>query len=61
MSRQSGFASAFDGVDKVLNDKERAAMTLPQEQTERIQFFSSVNRDMKNEMVDKAVAEIKAA
>ena len=61
MTRQSGFSSAFEGVDKVLNDKERAAMTLPPEQVERIQFFSSVNRDMKNEMIDKAAAEIKAA
>lgn len=61
MTRQSGFASAFDGVDKVLNDKERAAMALPQEQMERIQFFSSVNRKMKNDLIDKATAEIKAA
>ncbi|MFT3834178.1 MAG: extracellular solute-binding protein [Micropruina sp.] len=61
MTRQSGFASAFDGVDKALNDKERAAMALPQEQMERIQFFSSLNRKMKNDMVDKAAAEIKAA
>ena len=61
MSRQSGFASAFDGVDTVLNDKERAALALPPEQAERIVFFSSVNRDMKNEMIDKAAAEVKAA
>ncbi len=61
MTRQSGFASAFDGVDKVLDDKERAAMALPPEQVERVQFFSSVNRAMKNEMIDKATAEIKAA
>lgn len=61
MTRQSGFASAFEGVDQVLDDKERAAMSLPQEQMERIQFFSSVNRAMKNEMIDKATAEIKAA
>lgn len=61
MSRQSGFSSAFDGVDKALNDKERAAMSLPQEQVERIKFFSSVNRAMKNEMIDRAAAEIKAA
>lgn len=61
MTRQSGFASAFDGVDKVLDDKERAALTLPSEQMERIQFFSSVNRDMKNEMIDRATAEIKSA
>ncbi|MBK5569854.1 extracellular solute-binding protein [Ensifer sp. 2YAB10] len=61
MTRQSGFSSAFDGVDKVLDDKERAALALPPEQVERIQFFSSVNRDMKNDMIDKATAEIKAA
>jgi spermidine/putrescine transport system substrate-binding protein len=61
MTRQSGFTSTFNGVDKVLNDRERAASTLPEEQIQRIQFFSSVNRDMKNELIDRAVAEIKAA
>ncbi|WEZ85791.1 extracellular solute-binding protein (plasmid) [Rhizobium sp. 32-5/1] len=61
MTRQSGFASAFDGVDKVLSDRERAANALPAEQMERVVFFSSKNRDMKNEMIDKASAEIKAA
>ena len=34
---------------------------LPPEQVERITFFSTVNRDMKNQMLDRAVAEIKAA
>ena len=61
MTRQSGFASAFEGVDGVLSDKERAALALPQEQMERIQFFSPINRKMKNDMIDKATAEIKAA
>lgn len=61
MTRQSGFASAFEGVDGVLTDRERAALALPQEQMERIQFFSPINRAMKNDMIDKATAEIKAA
>lgn len=61
MTRQSGFASTISGVPEVLTDIERAANTLPQEQVERIVFFSSVNRDMKNEMIDKATAEVKAA
>lgn len=61
MTRQSGFASAFAGVENVLNDRERAANALPAEQMERIKFFSPLNRDMKNDMVDKASAEIKAA
>ena len=61
MTRQSGFASTISGVEGVLTDIERAANTLPQEQVERIVFFSSVNRDMKNEMIDKATAEVKAA
>ncbi|MFI0847978.1 extracellular solute-binding protein [Mesorhizobium sp. IMUNJ 23232] len=61
MTRQSGFASTISGVGDVLTDIERAANTLPQEQVERIVFFSSVNRDMKNEMIDKATAEVKAA
>lgn len=61
MTRQTGYVSAFDGVDKVLDDKEKAALSLPTEQMERIQFFSPLNRAMKNEMIDKAAAEIKAA
>lgn len=61
MTRQSGFASAFGGVDALLSERERAAIALPEEQIARIQFFGSVNRDMKNEMIDRAVAEIKAA
>ena len=61
MTRQSGFASTISGVPEVLTEAERAANTLPQEQVERIVFFSSVNRDMKNELLDKATAEVKAA
>jgi spermidine/putrescine transport system substrate-binding protein len=61
MTRQSGFASTINGVADVLTEIERAANTLPQEQVELIVFFSSVNRDMKNEMIDKATAEVKAA
>ncbi|WAJ29357.1 extracellular solute-binding protein [Antarcticirhabdus aurantiaca] len=61
MTRQSGFTSTFAGVEAILDEKERAASTLPADQVERITFFSSVNRDMKNEMVDRASAEIKAA
>ncbi|MEP7456218.1 extracellular solute-binding protein [Phyllobacterium sp. SB3] len=61
MTRQSGFTSTIAGVDKVLDDRERAASTLPEDQIARIEFFSSVNRYMKNDMIDRAVAEIKAA
>ena len=61
MTRQSGFSSTIAGVADVLNERERQPTTLPQEQVERIVFFSSVNRDMKNEMIDKATAEVKAA
>lgn len=60
MTRQSGFASAFDGVDKILTDRERTALALPQEQIARIQFFSPLNRKMKNDMIDRATAEVKA-
>ncbi|WP_052194412.1 extracellular solute-binding protein [Aureimonas altamirensis] len=61
MTRQSGFTSTFAGVDTILDERERAASVLPPEQVERITFFSTVNRDMKNQMLDRAVAEIKAA
>ncbi len=61
MTRASGFSSTMAGVDQVLNDRERAALTVPPEQLERIQFFSAINRDMKNSMIDAAVSAIKAA
>ena len=61
MTRQSGFTSTVSGVDKVLNERERKASALPDAQMERVQFFSAVNRALKNELVDRATAEIKAA
>ncbi|WP_176084478.1 extracellular solute-binding protein [Martelella sp. HB161492] len=61
MVRQSGFSSAFAGVDALLTDKERAAIALPEEQIARIVFFGDTNREMKNEMIDRATAEVKAA
>ena len=48
-------------MEKVLDERERKALALPQEQLDRIIFFSPVNRGMKNEMVDRATAEVKAA
>lgn len=61
MTRQSGYSSTINGVGDLLNEREKLASTLPQEEIERIIFFSSVNRDMKNEMIDRATAEVKAA
>jgi spermidine/putrescine transport system substrate-binding protein len=61
MTRASGFQSTFAGVEKALDERERKALALPQEQLDRIIFFSPVNRGMKNEMVDRATAEVKAA
>lgn len=61
MTRQSGYSSTINGVGDMLDERERLASTLPQEEVERIIFFSSINRDMKNEMIDRATAEVKAA
>lgn len=61
MTRASGFASAIDGVGDLLDERERAALSLPDEQMERITYFSPINRDMKNSMIDAAVSAIKAA
>jgi spermidine/putrescine transport system substrate-binding protein len=61
MTRQSGYSSTINGVGDLLDEREKLALTLPQEEVERIVFFSSVNRDMKNEMIDRATAEVKAA
>lgn len=61
MTRASGFSSALAGVGEKLDDRERAALALPEEQIERITFFFSINRDMKNELIDSAVTAIKAS
>jgi len=61
MSRQSGYSSTFDGVADLLSERERRALSLPQNQVERLRFFSTLNRDMKNQMIDRATAEVKAA
>ncbi len=61
MTRQSGYSSTINGVGEILGERERLASTLPQEQVDRIVFFSSVNRDMKNELIDRATTEVKAA
>lgn len=61
MTRETGFASAFAGVTEALTEQERKALILPDEQLARIQFFSPMNREMKNEITDAAVARIKAA
>jgi spermidine/putrescine transport system substrate-binding protein len=60
MTRQSGFSSTISGVGDLLTERERLASTLPQDQLDRIVFFSSLNRNMKNEMLDRAMAEVKA-
>lgn len=60
MTRQSGFNSTINGVGDLLDDREKLALNLPQDQLERVTFFSSLNRDMKNEMLDRAMAEVKA-
>lgn len=60
MTRSSGFTSTFAGVENVLDERERMAAALPQEQLDRLIFFSPLNRDMKNEMIDRATAEVKA-
>ncbi len=61
MTRQSGYSSTINGVADQLEEREKLASTLPQAEIERIIFFSSVNSEMKNEMTDRATAEVKAA
>lgn len=60
MTRQSGFNSTITGVETLLDEREKRALTLPQDQIERINFFSPDNRKMKNEMIDRAMVEVKA-
>lgn len=61
MTRSSGFSSTFSGVAELLTERERLALTLPQEQVERIKFSSAFNFEKKIELIEKAAAEVKAA
>ena len=61
MTKASGFISTFEGVDQHLSELERKASSFSEEELNRLQFFRAEANDMKYDLVDPAVEEIKAA
>lgn len=61
MSRESGFTSTFEGAADGLSDLERAATSPSDEELERLVFFRAEANEMKYDLIDRAVEEVKAA
>ncbi|MEM7025857.1 MAG: extracellular solute-binding protein [Pseudomonadota bacterium] len=61
MTQSSGFLSTLTGAEEGLTEKERAAATLSQEELERLVFFRADANEMKYDLIDRAVEEVKAA
>jgi spermidine/putrescine transport system substrate-binding protein len=61
MTQSTGFVSTLTGAEKGLSDLEQAASSLPQEELERLVFFRADNNEMKYDLIDRAVEEVKAA
>jgi spermidine/putrescine transport system substrate-binding protein len=61
MTQSTGFVSTLTGAEKGLSDLERAASSLPQEELERLVFFRADANEMKYDLIDRAVEEVKAA
>jgi spermidine/putrescine transport system substrate-binding protein len=61
MTRASGFISTFAGADKHLSELEQRAASFTEEELSRLQFFRAEANEMKYNLVDPAVEEVKAA
>ncbi|MEM9812371.1 MAG: extracellular solute-binding protein [Pseudomonadota bacterium] len=61
MSRASGFITTFEGAAEFLTEAEQASTSLPPEELDRLQFFRAEANEMKYNLVDRAVEEIRAA
>ena len=60
MTQASGFISTYAGADEHLSDLERQASSFTDEELENLQFFRAEANEMKYDLVDPAVEEIKA-
>ena len=60
MTRGSGFISTYVGAEEHLSDLEKQASSFTEAELENLQFFRAEANDMKYELVDPAVEEIKA-
>ncbi len=61
MTRASGFISTVNGVDQHLTELEQRASSFTEEELAGLQFFRAEANDLKYQLVDPAVEEIKAA
>jgi spermidine/putrescine transport system substrate-binding protein len=61
MTKASGFISTFRGADDYLSDLERRAASFSEEEVEALRFFRAEANQMKYNLVDPAVEEVKAA
>ena len=61
MTKASGFISTFAGSAEYLNDLERKAASFSDVERQRLQFFESAANEMKYNLVDPAVEQVKAA
>ncbi|MHA1565607.1 MAG: ABC transporter substrate-binding protein [Alphaproteobacteria bacterium] len=61
MTRGSGFISTFNGSEAHLNEQEKAASSFTDEELAGLQFFRAEANEMKYNLVDPAVEQIKAA
>jgi spermidine/putrescine transport system substrate-binding protein len=61
MTKSSGFISTFKGASDHLSELERKASSFTEEELEGLQFFRAEANDMKYQLVDPAVEEVKAA
>jgi spermidine/putrescine transport system substrate-binding protein len=61
MTKASGFISTFAGADKHLSELEQRAASFTEEELSRLQFFRAEANEMKYNLVDPAVEEVKAA
>ena len=61
MTRASGFISTFKGADQHLSELERKASSFTEEELAGLRFFRAEANEMKYQLVDPAVEEVKAA
>jgi spermidine/putrescine transport system substrate-binding protein len=61
MTRSSGFLSTVTGAEAGLTELEQVAATLSQAELERLVFFRAEANEMKYDLLDRAVEEVKAA
>jgi spermidine/putrescine transport system substrate-binding protein len=61
MTKASGFASTMVGAEEGLSELERRATSPSDEELERLVFFRAEANELKYDLLDRAVEEVKAA